>query len=462
MRIMSESHSKMEREGSFTLRELLVVTVTLLTGFSVYFQFGYNSAAISAIGAEGILTLDQTALFSSISRLGMVAGGLFTAANMDRLGRKGMLLLSCVFGVVGWAMVAGGDMAAVLLTGKVAIGISAGMGVCSGRAYVTETSRSSVRGASTSIGTLIEVVGYFLVSVAGLFLNWRYLALIPAVVMTLQAFALQTFPKSPRWLLLQGRKEEAKLSLQWLRGNEENNAEYDNITEQMNSSTFTLAHLKHPCYYKPATLSILLEISSYVSTNSVLLTYLSIVFIRVGWGDRLVLTTATAASLELVAWAVAYNLLDIIGRRPLLLTGLVLRVLSSSLLGLAFYLTENTQTKVPTGVSWMALAVILIYLFSHTSFVEPSVATARTEILPNEIRGQVMGVSAVVQALLVLGLLESFPYADRDKFGHVAFWTLSGVELIYLALVAVYLPETKKKSLEDIRELFTGTDFQRM
>jgi MFS family permease len=138
-------------------------------------------------------------------------------------------------------------------------------------------------------------------------------------------------------------------------------------------------------------------------------------------------------------------LIDRVGRRPLLLTGIAGMVVTLGVLGWAFHSAS------PSGaLSWLAVISIMLYVASFAISLGPIFWLLISEIYPLKVRSSTEGVAAtfnwgsnLLVSLTFLTLLQEIG-ATRT------FW-LYGVCAISAWLFSYYLvPETKGRTLEEI------------
>ena len=83
--------------------------------------------------------------------------------------------------------------------------------------YIAEISPAKYRGALGSAFQLGVNFGGFLAYSLGAALNWHWLAIAAAVPITVMAMFMLGFPETPRWLIKNGRINEACRALVFLR-----------------------------------------------------------------------------------------------------------------------------------------------------------------------------------------------------------------------------------------------------
>ena len=160
------------------------------------------------------MTVDQFALFNSITMAGYLIGGLLSGAISDGIGRKKAVL---IFGTIftAFCFVAAGSPDATFLTGcRFFMGLGLGAAFPAGYSALTEFTPPTKRGKYQSYVGLIANCGTLVASAMNMIvlplLGWRPVFIIcgaiGALVVVLCFFFLD---ESPRWLAMKGRTTEA-------------------------------------------------------------------------------------------------------------------------------------------------------------------------------------------------------------------------------------------------------------
>ncbi|KAJ1099414.1 hypothetical protein NDU88_004515 [Pleurodeles waltl] len=151
----------------------------------------------------------------SIFMLGLLLGALICGPLADRIGRRPVimisLLLELAFGL-GAAFVQDFYIYTAL---RCVVGIGVSGFLINNLVLVAEWVGVSQRAYATIISHICFAVG--LMVLAGLaygIRNWRLLQLVGSVPMALLFFYIWVLPESPRWLLIQGKSQDAKKLLQ--------------------------------------------------------------------------------------------------------------------------------------------------------------------------------------------------------------------------------------------------------
>lgn len=152
----------------------------------------------------------------------------------DRLGRKNSVWAGLVFNVTGAVLQIAAFNLPQLIVGRLVNGF--GMGVISSTCpvYVAECSPSRLRGKLVVLGSLCVTVGVCVASWINFALfnkigpfQWRFPLALQLIFPVLVILLLPLAVESPRWLILRGKLEAARLSLARLRGIEHNLADKD-------------------------------------------------------------------------------------------------------------------------------------------------------------------------------------------------------------------------------------------
>jgi MFS family permease len=141
---------------------------------------------------------------------------------------------------------------------------------------------------------------------------------------------------------------------------------------------------------------------------------------------------------------VSLRLLDRVGRRPLLLTGIAGMTISLLILGWLFRVRD-----VPAA-SWLAVICVMIYVGSFAISLGPIFWLLISEIYPLRIRGVAMGIATMSNWAFNLVVALTFLILLNSLGPTYTFW-LYGI-LSVGAFVFSYrlVPETKGRALEEI------------
>ncbi|XP_040387333.1 solute carrier family 2, facilitated glucose transporter member 6 isoform X2 [Cygnus olor] len=247
--------------------------------------FGVRSGIVPAVGCTqgqwGPTKAPLSMSPQSVFTLGAAAGGLSAMLLNDRLGRKLSIMFSAVPSAVGYALLAGAQGVEMLLLGRVLTGYAGGVTSASIPVYISEISHPGVRGMLGACPQIMAVLGSLILYALGLILDWRWLAVAGEVPVLAMILLLCFMPNSPRFLLSQGKEDEALQSLCWLRGKDTDYArEYEQIKDSVRkqSQRVSCAEIKDPFIYKPILIAVGMRFLQQLSGVTCVLVYLQSIF----------------------------------------------------------------------------------------------------------------------------------------------------------------------------------------
>jgi SP family galactose:H+ symporter-like MFS transporter len=142
---------------------------------------------------------------------------------------------------------------------------------------------------------------------------------------------------------------------------------------------------------------------------------------------------------------VAMELIDRVGRRPLLLASLAGMAISLVVLGLAFAMPQLSGS-----LGWIAAASLMVYVGSFAVGLGPVFWLILSEIYPLRIRGRAMSVGTTANWSANLIVAVSFLTLTRVMGKAATFWLYGAVSIGAWLFAFFLVPETKGKTLEQI------------
>jgi MFS family permease len=160
-------------------------------------------------------------------------------------------------------------------------------------------------------------------------------------------------------------------------------------------------------------------------------------------------TTWGIGAVNVLSTFIAIAFIDGLGRRPLLIAGLIGMALSLAVVGFAFW-QSGTQGSLGSSAGVITLVALVVFIISFAFSAGPVTWTVINEIYPNEIRGRAVAVATAVNwgaAFLVSGFFLSVVNAIGQAY---TFWMFAAFCAIGLVWVILGVPETKGHTLEEI------------
>ncbi len=421
--------------------------------------FGFDTAVISGTTdhLREVFDLQGFGLGFTVASalIGTILGAAFAGHPADRLGRRSTLaliallyLVSAVGSGLAWDWYS-------LLAFRWLGGLGVGASSVVAPMYIAEISPASVRGRLVAITQFNIVLGILLAylsnyGVAALdmgIVEWRVMFGIEAAPAAAFLALIFLTPRSPRWLVAQGRSEEAADVLA-LVGSADVAGELKAIKESLRE---TAGRVKEPLfqkrYSKPVSLAIAIATFNQLSGINALMYYAPHIFRMAGAGTDSSLGQAVVVGCtNLVFTMAALVVIDRFGRRKLMVAGSIGYITSLAATAIAFYMFGTAFTPLGSAV---VLASLMVFIASHAFGQGAVIWVYLSEIFPNRVRAQGQALGSFTHWLFAAAISWTFPMIAEVSGGH-AFAFYSSMMVLQLIWVLKIMPETKGVPLEEM------------
>jgi sugar porter (SP) family MFS transporter len=430
---------------------LRVAIVAAIGGF----LFGYDTGVIS--GALLFIkkdlhagTFQQEAIVSSLL-VGAVAGAVAAGWSADALSRRWTKVIAGAIYVVGALASAFAQDPTQLIIARFVLGLAVGTASFVAPMYIAELTPKKIRGGVTTFSQLMIVLGIlcaYIVNFAltGLPDQWRWMLGLGAVPGVALAVGMLFMPYSPRWLVNQGREQEARDVLRRYRsGDEEVDEELSDIRDAAREEG-SLRDVVSPAVRPMLAVGVGLALFQQLIGINTVIYYAPTILQSTGLGTNAAIAQTVAIGVTNVVFTViAVLLLDRFGRRFFLLLGTAVCIAALAVLG-AYFAIPALQHH----ASWLALAALIVYIGGFAVGLGPVFWLMISEIFPLRVRSAAMSVSTVANwaANFVVSLTFLTLIAAVSRPG--AFWIYAGLGVAAFLFFAARVPETKGRELEEI------------
>jgi sugar porter (SP) family MFS transporter len=438
---------------------LYVIAVTLVAAIGGLI-FGFDTAIVAGatryMKEQFSLNSLQEGWAVSVVLIGCMFGAGLAGPISDRIGRRRFMLISAVLFFVS----AVGCAVPRTITEFVIFRFIGGLGIGSAAVlsplYISEIAPARIRGALVSVNQMAIVTGillaYFVNWVFAGFgpSNWRWMYAMGAIPSVLFFLLLLRVPESPRWLVKNGREDEAGAVLARVDTAEAAAKEIRDIKDTLTLGEGSIRELFRPALRRPLLIAIVLAVFQQVTGINAILYYAPRIFEGAGFARMSAIGQSTIVGLvNMLFTVVAIVLADRVGRRPLLLIATGGMGVSLVLLGAAF--------RFPVLPASALLLIILLYIAFFASAMGPLVWVVMAEIFPIKVRGSAMGLATLVLWLADFAVTLTFPVISDKFHPSTAFWLYAAMCALDLVFIWFFLPETKGKSLEEIERNWLKT-----
>lgn len=445
----------MERESRKQRILLAVISaVAAIGGLLFGYDTGVISGAILYIKKEFAVTIVQEELIISMVSLGAIFGAISGGPLCDKLGRKKIVLSASLVFIISAIGLAFAGTVNELIGWRFLVGLAIGISSATAPLYIAELSPRHFRGGLVTINQLFITIGILSSYLIGLLFleseSWRIMFAIAGIPAAIQFLVMIFFPESPRYLANVGEKTKALKVLKKFRATEEHaKLEIEHIEKMINRKK---AHWKELLSktVRPALLAgVGVAIIQQITGINTIIYYAPTIFKFAGFASNKVALMATlwVGIVNVLMTFMAIYLLDIIGRKPLLLFGLGGMSLSLIILGIGFYQTVSTAF-----VEIIALICLFFYIASFAYSLGPVGWLLNSEIYPLHIRGKAMGIATCANWLSNFIITATFLNLINLLGKSGTLWLYGFIGILGLFFIWRRVPETKGESLEEIEE----------
>lgn len=434
------------------------------------FLFGYDTAVISGtinfVSSQFQLDAAGTGWYVTSALIGSIAGVSIAGFLSDKYGRKKILLLSALFfgvSAFGCAFAQGfTDLVIYRLIGGLGIGVASMISPL----YISELSPAHKRGRLVALYQFAITLGIlcsyfcnayllklshsdFLMHSTGIINKimvsevWRIMlgsAVLPAILFLC---LLLLVPESPRWLTLKGKEFLALKILEKIVNTNEAKSEIRDIKENLQQEGGGFDLLFKGGFRMAIIIGISLAFLTQVSGINAIIYYGPKILEEAGLpvsdalGGQVIIGVVNVLFTLIAIWKI-----DHLGRRPLLIAGVIGIITSLLILAFLFYIN--------TTATYLLMIFILLFIACFAFSYGPVVWVLLSEIFPIKIRGKAMSLAtfSLWTGTAIVGQLTPIFLSEIKPAGTFFLFALATAPALFLAIKII--PETKGKSLEEI------------
>jgi len=430
-----------------------VAGIAALAGLLFGYDTGVISGAILFIRGQFALSPGLEEVVVSAVLIGAVIGAAVSGQLSDFFGRRKVIIATAVIFALGSIGTALAPAVAFLVAGRIVIGLAIGVASFTAPLYISEVSPVEARGGLVSLNQLAITIGIVLSYVVDYTLaghqSWRWmfaLGVLPAIVLGTGMIFL---PASPRWLMSRDLTEKARDVLRRIRGVSDVDIEMNAIQETLEGEKGGWKKLFKPWLRLPLFIGIFLGFFQQMTGINVVIYYAPTIFGLAGFpsASAAILATTGVGIVNVLMTVVAIQLVDRMGRRPLLAIGLAGMVISLSALGFAF-----NMATLSGALKWIAVGSLMLYVASFAISLGPIFWLIIAEIYPLKVRGRAMSLATMLSWGFNLAIAMTFLTLIQKMGRAGTFWLYGLISVAGWLFCYFFVPETRGRSLEQIEE----------
>ena len=508
----------------------LIALVVAMGGFLMGFDASVISGVIKFIEPEFQLSKIELGWAVASLSLSATAAMMFAGPMSDKCGRINILKYSALLYAFSAILSAVAPSFFILVFARMLAGIGVGISLIIAPMYIAEIAPAAKRGKMVSFNQLNIVIGlsvafftnYLIVYLAGSNApwvdtlkireyNWRWMLGIEFVPALFYFIFLFFVPKSPRWLIMKGRYDEA-LDIMKSLGDEKvaekmvSEIKESILLDSAPKEKIAIKELFAPSMKLVMTIGIGIAILQQIVGINCVFFYAPMIFEQSGIGtDASFIQAILVGLINVVFTIVAMALIDKLGRKPLLLIGvsgiaISMFILSYSFNAATYTLKDASIAKLPTEIngsqlnslknttfdtdtefknavaqtigsdvtakyeselitasitmnSTLILFCILGFVASFAISLGPVMWVLFSELFPNRIRGVAISFVGFINSAVSFLVQLVFPL-ELSRLGTTLTFLIFGIFAFFgLLLILKLLPETKGKSLEELESI---------
>ncbi|MBE3674467.1 sugar porter family MFS transporter [Pseudoalteromonas distincta] len=452
---------------------IFISAVAAIGGFLFGFDSGVINGTVSALGNAFNSSSVATGFNVASVLLGCALGALAAGPLADKFGRRAIMIITAIIFAISAFGSGISESSAEFIFYRLFGGLGIGAASVLAPAYIAEVAPPALRGRLATLQQLAIVLGlfaaflsnYLIADAAGSAQNilmldiaaWRWMfwaELVPAVLFLVGVLFI---PESPRYLVAQGKVDDAKAVFSKI-SNDNVDAQISDVKRSLHSDTkpsirdlfIDNSKKVHPIVWVGVALSVFQQ---FVGIN-VVFYYGSELWQAAGFDEsQSLFINVLAGTTNIVSTFIAIALVDKIGRKPLLLVGSIGMFISLSALTYIFGsagLDEAGKLALSDNMGTFALIMANLFVVFFGLSWGPIVWVLLGEMFNNRIRGAALAVAASAQWIANFAITMTFPImlANIGLAGAYGFYALSA--LISIFFVVKYIKETRGKTLESM------------
>ncbi len=431
-------------EKPLSAKQRFAITLVAFGEFIDGYDLLVMGAALILLREQFALTPQLVGLLGASTFLGAILGLIVFGDMSDRVGRRSIFIINLFFFVVfaiGSALVTSVTWLFVM---RFLVGVGVGMDIPTSTAYLTEVAPRRQRGAI--LGSLLNVMWILgamsstllAIPLLAYFGNeaWRWMLGLAAVPALLALLGRQGLPESPRWLLAQGRVDDARKAFEAF-----GVTTTPEMLKPVSRNAGSFSELLAPAYRKRLILvGLVFLLNCFSGSISTIATPLVLRTVGALSANATLWFSASVWAVSLVAALTSAVLIDKIGRRKLCYLSVIPFGIIALLLS---YFAQTSATVLVLGFyalgffTWLGIAV-LVWVWA-------------SELFPTHLRGRSQGICNGFCRLAISANIFLVPIALAG-FGFSVYIGILAIPMLLIAVI-VWANPLFEGSQRDIEEL---------
>ncbi|CAG9769153.1 unnamed protein product [Ceutorhynchus assimilis] len=414
-------------------------------------KFESNDPSINPIGRP--LSASESGLLVSVINFGLLFGPILSGGLAGRIGKKATLLISALPILVAQVICIFAKSLEVFLVARFLMGVTTGAAWSLMPGYISEICEPKIRGALNSLIAVFSAIGYQYTYIVGPFVSIMWFSILNTIPALLFFICVYFFvPDSPYDLVMKNDFQSAEESLIRLR--RKSDVKKDLIEIQRVVVANAQSHAKIMDIFKnKGSVAALIICSALMAFNCfsgvlIVLGYTQPIFEQAGSSIPPTYSAMMVGTISLIATILTTQLIDRLGRRPILILSSLIASLAHVSLGIFFHLqSKNVNTE---SFGWVPICSVIAFMFFFNFGIAPLTWIILGELFASNIKAVAASLCSSVNYFSAFALTAAYTYVVAS-IGTANTFFFFGVMMAACSLFCTFkLPETNGKTFEEI------------
>ncbi|XP_046739474.1 facilitated trehalose transporter Tret1-2 homolog [Diprion similis] len=451
------------RLENFLWLQWFAAMTALLMSITVGLMVGWTSPYLLRLTAEDSeipITPDEASWVASLLNLGRFLGAFVGGVCVEYLGSKQTLTALGIPLIVAWICIMVADSVAWLYVARILGGMSLGMSFSSCPLYLGEVSSPTIRGTVVTLAMSGFAFGTTIGNAMGVYLPmnvFAYISIVPSIFFVL---IFLWIPQSPHYLVRTGKLEQAEKSMARYNpgANSKLEVKYlkDFVVARDDMSFMDrMREMNVPQNRQAMIISIMLFFFMQFSGTNSFVYYMEITLTDAGITFVAPATLViTLGVLGIAAGWVSVFIADKFRRKALMIFSSAGISVSMAAFGTHFALLDSGFD--PEMLQWLPVTASVLFVLFISMGLIPVPNMILSEIFAPNIKSVAACFASVSIGLFSFTATRTFQPLMTVIGESGVFWLHSFLMVLSVVFAAIWMPETKGKTLQEIQDNLTA------
>ncbi|KAK9875829.1 hypothetical protein WA026_009613 [Henosepilachna vigintioctopunctata] len=372
----------------------------------------------------------------------------------NKIGRQKSVLVASATSLIGWILIGVADRVEYLYIARSMVGAAADVAFVCSPMYVAEIAHKKIRGFLAGFIYVMEMCGSLLIYCVAPFVSVRIPPIIGICIVSTQLLIFPFLPESPHFHLYKGNRKAAEKSLKFLRGTDDIDEEFKEISEAIERQKTESGRLQDlftvKSNRKAALIMTFLNGAQHMMGFTAILMNLHTILI--GAGATMIGPNIAAimyAAVMFIASVSGILTVDKFGRKLLINISTFFSGICLLVIGIFFHL-QYLNVDV-SQIAVLPIIFIMIYaaFFKLGIGMVPIVLTS--ELFSAKVKAKGMTYSDGCFVLFASISIYVYQFLNMHFGLYSSFYTFAAFSFLSFVFSILFVPETKGKTLEEIQ-----------